>query len=438
VIDRQVLFPKNDETVTGPGRQPYNERRTTTTSLAARAARGVFGEVDRTLRGVVASAIVSTLAVSAFWTFVGIWAVKELRASSAEIGIVFLLDALAAAASGNLSGHASDRVGRRRMIVWSWGALAIVVLAFIAVGDHKYVGFALVVLASAAGTPAWTNLNAIVADLVPPERQETSYATLRVANNLGVVCGPPIAGLLLLAHDWRVFFAGIAALIGASFVVGSAAIPRHAAYVPDEPPTRSSFKAIRQDRVFLAFVGSTVLAYVVYFAIETALPISAVQTYGLSPSTWGFVLVINPVLVTLFQIRVTRLVAPVSAAVKLLVAMPLMGFPFLLLPLSSSVPTIALVIVLFVIGEMLWAPTSQTIAARMAPADIRGAYMGAYGSASSIAFALGPFAALQLRGAFGDSAMWAFFAAISVVAAVVGAAACRLASGAGEAAAART
>jgi hypothetical protein len=81
----------------------------------------------------------------------------------------------------------------------------------------------------------------------------------------------------------------------------------------------------------------------------------------------------------------------------------------------------------FVIGEMLWAPTSQAIAARMAPADIRGAYMGAYGSASSIAFALGPFAALQLRGAFGDTAMWIFFASVSLAAAVAGAVACRLA-----------
>jgi predicted MFS family arabinose efflux permease len=39
---------------------------------------------------------------------------------------------------------------------------------------------------------------AMVADLVPPERHEAAYASVRVASNLGVVCGPPVGGLLLI------------------------------------------------------------------------------------------------------------------------------------------------------------------------------------------------------------------------------------------------
>ena len=79
------------------------------------------------------------------------------------------------------------------------------------------------------------------------------------------------------------------------------------------------------------------------------------------------------------------------------------------------------VIVVFVIGEMLWVPTSQAIVARLAPADVRGAYMGAFGSTAAVGFALGPFIGLQLRQASGDAAMWSFFAAVSVAAAVTGA-----------------
>jgi MFS family permease len=83
------------------------------------------------------------------------------------------------------------------------------------------------------------------------------------------------------------------------------------------------------------------------------------------------------------------------------------------------------VMVVFVIGEMLWVPTSQAIIARIAPEDLRGAYMGAFGSTASFGFALGPFVALQLRGAYGDNAAWYFFAAVSVAAAASGAAAVR-------------
>jgi len=101
--------------------------------------------------------------------------------------------------------------------------------------------------------------------------------------------------------------------------------------------------------------------------------------------------------------------------------MPLMGFPFLLLSIADSVVVVALLMVVFVVGEMLWVPTSQAVVARFAPPDIRGAYMGVYGSASQAAWALTPFAGLQVRHAFGDFSMWSMMAAISLVAAAAGA-----------------
>jgi predicted MFS family arabinose efflux permease len=109
--------------------------------------------------------------------------------------------------------------------------------------------------------------------------------------------------------------------------------------------------------------------------------------------------------------------------------MLLMGFPFLLLSVTGSLPMFAFVIFVFVIGEMLWVPTSQTIVAGLAPEDVRGAYMGAFGSTAAVGFALGPFIGLQVRAAAGDDAMWLFFAGISVLAALTGAAAVRVTLG---------
>ena len=91
-----------------------------------------------------------------------------------------------------------------------------------------------------------------------------------------------------------------------------------------------------------------------------------------------------------------------------------------LLVFTSALWAILFVIVVFVIGEMLWVPTSQAVVAELAPADIRGAYMGAFGSAPAIGFALAPLIGLQVRNSFGDEATWAMFAAIGVVAAVLG------------------
>jgi MFS family permease len=86
---------------------------------------------------------------------------------------------------------------------------------------------------------------------------------------------------------------------------------------------------------------------------------------------------------------------------------------------------VALMIVLFVIGEMLWVPTSQSVVAGLAPADVRGAYMGAFGSGAAAGFALAPFFGLTIGDKYGDSATWMFFAIVSVAAAIFGAIAAR-------------
>ena len=396
--------------------------------LFGRMFRLVWGdEVEVPLRPVLAVGLAGATAGSAVWTFIGIWAIEELGASSSQLAFAFLFGAVAAAGSGYLGGHLSDHVGRRPLILLGWGAQAVFVLAYVFVGDRVLLGLVLVALGGVFGSIGGAADQAMVADIVPRERHEAAYASVRVAQNLGVTLGPPIGGLLLLGENWSLLFAGVCVLALAAFGIAYRFLPARGAYAPEEPPERGSFGVIRRDRAFLLFLLSGVLAYLVYVAYETVLPISAVSTHGLSPATWGFLVIINPAMVTFFQLRLTRRVQRFAAAPKLVLAMLLMGFPFLLLSVNASIPIFALVIFVFVIGEMLWVPTSQAIVAGLAPEDVRGAYMGAFGSTAAFAFALGPFSGLQLRAAGGDTAMWSFFAAVSVVAAVTGAIACRFA-----------
>jgi predicted MFS family arabinose efflux permease len=379
------------------------------------------GEVDAALRPVLAVALVGSASGSAAFSFLGIWALDELGASNAQLGFAFLFGAFAAAGSGYVGGHLSDHLGRRPLILFGWGANAVFFVLYAFVGHHVLLGLTLLALGGVLGSIGGAADQAMVADLVPPGRHEAAYASVRVASNLGVTMGPPIGGLLLIGEDWTRLFLGVAVLSAFAFAVAWRFIPRRGAYTPEQPPERGSFGVIRRDRVFLLFLVSAALAWLVYVAYETVLPISAVQTHGLSPSTWGFLVIINPAMVTFLQLRLTRRVAHVPAAPKLVVAMLLMGLPFLLLSVNGSIAMFALVIFVFVIGEMLWVPTSQAIVAGLAPEDVRGAYMGAFGSTAAFGFALGPFVGLQLRDVAGDGGMWAFFAAISVAAAITGA-----------------
>ena len=392
---------------------------------AARLVRLVVGaDVEPALRPVLAVSFAVSVAGSSFWSYMAIWAIKDLGASSRELAFGFLLGAAGAMVTGYVGGHLSDHVGRRRLMLVGEGALCVMAPTFLLVDDNVAAGLGLMALTSSFASLGGSVGQALVADLLPPERHEEGYGAMRVAANLGVVMGPPVGSLFLIVGSWDLLFLGVASLAAVAWLVGYRLIPRRGAFTPDAPPERGSLGVIRRDRLFLLFLASSLFAWLVYVAYETVLPVSLVDTHGLEPAAWGLLLVINPLFVTLFQLRLTRRVERISAAPKLVAAMLLMGLPFLLFGLSSAIPVIVLVIVLFVVGEMLWVPTSQAVVAGLAPDDLRGAYMGAFGSMAAAAFALAPFTGLQVRGAYGDDAMWAMFASISIVSALLGAVAC--------------
>ena len=79
-----------------------------------------------------------------------------------------------------------------------------------------------------------------------------------------------------------------------------------ATFAPDGPPERGSLAVILADRRFLLFLGSAVFAWLMYVAYEIVLPVSLVDGYGYQPAAWGFLVWVNPLLVALFQVRLTR------------------------------------------------------------------------------------------------------------------------------------
>jgi MFS family permease len=376
-------------------------------------------DLDDALRPVIGVTLVGSAAGSAMWSFMAIWAIEELDAK-AELPFALLASALLAMCSGFIGGYLSDRVGRRLVILVGQAIMVGYPLLLLALVDTKWAGLAALSLAGVFGALGGSVSQAMVADLVAPERHQAAYASVRVASNVGVVVGPPLGGLLLILGSWSLLFPSVAVLSGIAWLVAFRYLPHRGEYAPEGPPERGSLSVIFADKRFLLFLGSAIFAWLTYVAYEVVLPVSIVDGYGYEPQAWGFLVWVNPLLVTLLQVRLTRATAPIPAAPKLVIAMLVMGLPFLLLVWTHSLAAILFVVVVFVFGEMLWVPTSQAVVADLAPADIRGAYMGAFGSAPAIGFALAPLIGLQARNSFGDEATWAMFACIGVIAAVLG------------------
>jgi predicted MFS family arabinose efflux permease len=386
-------------------------------------ARALFGGgLDRRVVPIVAINFTYSASFSTFWVYVGIYAVKGLHWPAGRVGLLFLASAPAAAVANYLSGRVSDFTGRKGPIVFSFVASAANLALLSWLGSTTAVAFALIVLQGVIGAPAYSLDRVLVADLVPEsERREAAYATVRVATNLGILVGPPLGALLVYLAGWKAFLLGIAALglIGAALtIVLLPASARRATSVPT-----GSLRSVLRDRPFTLLLVSTLFAFTDYCGYETVLPVIAVSAYGLAPSTWGLLVVISPVLVVLCQLRLTRAAARIPAAPRLAAATLLMGVPFLALLVSSSVALIAAVIVVFILGEMVWMPTSQAIAAELAPEASRGTYFGALAAMTGPAWTLTPFVAFQLREHVSIGSIWLLLAAVGLTAALTGAAA---------------
>jgi predicted MFS family arabinose efflux permease len=384
-------------------------------------------EVDPRVKPIVAVTFVYAV-FSTFWVYVGVFAVKGLGAAPRDVGFLFLASAPAAAVANYVSGAVSDRLGRRSLIIASFAASAANMVALYFVRGHLLAASALIVLQGVLGAPAYSLDRVLVADyVVEPETREQGYAVVRVANNLGILVGPPIAALLIHLQGWSAFLLGLAAVGVVGTAVSASVLPRGRP-LRDEQQSVNRLMVVLRDGTFGLLLLSTLLGFTIYVGYETVLPVIAVSSYGLAPSTWGLLLVIAPLLVVVAQLRLTHATARVNPAGRLVAAMLLMGLPFLALIADNEVAVIAGVIVLFVIGEMVWIPTSQALAAALAPAPARGTYFGALAAMTGPAWTLVPFVSLELRAGLGVPAVWLFFAVAAVAGAAVGAAAARAAA----------
>jgi MFS family permease len=379
------------------------------------------GDLERPILPVVAVSFIYSASFSTFWVYVGVYVVKGLGWPTGRVGLLFLFSAPTAAAANYLSGRLSDRVGRKRLIFASFALSSLNLLALAALGHRTLVAFTLIVIQGVIGSPAYSLDRVIVTDLVLDEKgRESAFATLRVATNLGAFTGPPLAALLIYVGGWTSFLVGLSLLGAVGVGVTSAFLPATGRGAVRGRTDAGTLKTILRDRPFVLLLLSTLLAFTDYCGFEAVLPIIAVTTYGLSPSTWGLLVVISPLLVVLLQLRLTRISARVPTAERLALAILLMGLPFLTLAASGDVVVIACVIVVFIVGEMIWMPTSQSVAARLAPPAARGSYFGALAAMTGPAWSLAPLIALELRGHAGVASVWIFFAVVAVGGALAG------------------
>jgi MFS family permease len=146
--------------------------------------------------------------------------------------------------------------------------------------------------------------------------------------------------------------------------------------------------------LFLPFLAIAVLIHGVSFQWVVTLPIHASRDLGVSTATWGLLFAFNGLLIVLFQLRVSTLTEARAKPATMALGMAAYALAYLVV-VGAAMPgfttvTLAAVVILATIGEMLVFPVEPAFVSDLSPAGSRGRYQGALGAAAGIGSGIGP------------------------------------------------
>lgn len=141
---------------------------------------------------------------------------KDLGASTAAIGLLFAVYAVGLVLATPILGMLSDRVGRRRpMLFGSVGLVGATVL--FALADNYELLVTARFMQGVAASAVWTAGVALVADVTESSNLGKAMGTVMAAMSVGLILGPPVGGFLEHAGDHSTPFfvmTGVAVISG--------------------------------------------------------------------------------------------------------------------------------------------------------------------------------------------------------------------------------
>jgi predicted MFS family arabinose efflux permease len=324
-------------------------------------------------------------------SFLVLYLTQAQHLSPATAGAVVAAVGVGDIGSQLLGGWLGDRIGRRNtMLVGFVGAA--VALAALGSADSMpeiwvaAVGVGLTIeLFRPAGSAA-------VADL-PTRQRIRAFGLLYWAANLGFSVAAVTAGILAKHGYGLLFWINVVASLTAALIVWW--------QVPDTRPAgsmrtrRTLLPVLLQDRLMIAMLAIHVGYFTLFLQTFTTLPL-LMTADGLGPATYGTVLALNGIAIVAGQPLAVRLLAGRNGSTVSAVSMLLVGVGAALGAMSHGSAAFAGSVLVWTLGQIGIAVRFGDTFAGLAPAELRGRYMGLASTTWSIGAVLGPLAGTAL------------------------------------------
>jgi len=354
------------------------------------------------------------------YPFFALYLTQKFDIGMSTVGILFAVFSVSGMVGSALGGAIADRMGRKTVIIAS---LILSSLSALGMGFAPTLGVftAVVIVVGTLGNIGGPAHEAVVADLLPPQRRAEGYGIIRVVFNTAVIIAPPIAGLLISRSYLTLFIVdAVISVISAAVVLFALPETKPQASLHTKPETMkqtfAGYGRVFKDTPFLAFIGVTVMMTLVYMNMNSTLGVFLRDQHGLPELSYGWLISINAILVVIFQFWVTRRLQKYKPFLMMAAGSLLYAIGFAMYGYISTFAFFIIAMIIITIGEMVVSPFQQSLVASFAPEHMRGRYMAVSGLTWSISFTIGPYFAGLLLDSAHPNLLWAFCGIVGILA----------------------
>jgi predicted MFS family arabinose efflux permease len=334
--------------------------------------------------------------------FLALYLTIHLGFSVAQAGTLLAVYGGAALLIGPVSGRLSDRWGPPRMIRSSLAMTGVILIAFPYVRSGA--GIATMTILWAFAVESFRPANLTLIGQLGAQHGRAAFALGRFASNVGLSIGPAIGGFLAQVSFPALFVVDGVTSLGAAGIVLAAWFP---AAISHHEVRHGLFDGFRRDKKFRVFLLSLIPAAMVFGQFSSSMSLFMVHDLQLPASAYGLLFTINTAIIILLEIPVNAGTAHWRHHKSLAFGAFLIAAGFGALAFAGSYAVVALTVVIWTFGEMLFFPAMSNYVSEMAPAGRKGEYMGLYMTSLNFSLRLaGPWIGVLAFEKFGSPWLW--------------------------------
>lgn len=370
----------------------------------------IYREFPQKFWLVVFVSFIDRIGGTLLFPFMSLYITSRFNVGMTQAGLILGLFSIFGLVGGMIGGALTDRLGRRKLILFGlvFSALSTLSLGLVNNFNMLIPLAVLVGLLSDVGGPAHS---AMIADILPVNQRQEGFGILRVVANLAWIIGPTIGGFVANRDFFLLFVADvvmslIVAVLFYILIPETKPTPRAGEQGESMLATFKGYGVVLRDGAYMAFLVAGVLMGLVYQQMYNSLSVYLRDAHGIQSQGYGFLMTTSAITVILLQFQVTRKIK--SHAPFLLMALGTLFYMagFSMFGFVTAYWLFMLAIVIITIGEMIIMPTSQALTANFAPADMRGRYMAVFSLMWTLPSTFGPTAAGVILDNYNPNLLW--------------------------------